>query len=203
IMQNLGEIGVANHFIKRLNMREQLIKKVDIIPLEVICRNTAAGSICKMLGLKEGDKLPRAIVEFCYKDDALGDPLVSEEHILAFDWASPSEINELIATTLRVNDYLSGLFRAIGIKLVDFKLEFGRHVDENGNMSILLADEISPDSCRLWDVDTGKKLDKDRFRQDLGGVTDAYNEIATRFGLIRPSSGSGPKLSVVRNGDDT
>lgn len=201
IMQSLDKIGVENHFIKRLNMREQLIKKVEIIPLEVICRNTAAGSICKMLGLKEGEKLPRTIVEFCYKDDALGDPLVSEEHILAFDWATPSELTELVSMTLRVNDFLSGLFQGIGIQLVDFKIEFGRYVDENGNMSILLADEISPDSCRLWDIETKKKLDKDRFRQDLGGVTDAYSEIACRLGLVPSSQKQAPTLSIVSTGD--
>ncbi len=202
VMLGLEDIGIPTHFIKRLNMREQLIKKVEIIPLEVICRNIAAGSICKMLGIKEGEKLPRPIVEFCLKRDDLGDPLVSEEHILAFGWASPNEINELVSQTLRINDFLSGLFAGIGIKLVDFKVEYGR-LTENCHTSIVLADEISPDSCRLWDMDTGKKLDKDRFRQDLGGLTDAYTEVATRLGILKENGNTRPSLSVVKNGDGT
>ncbi len=201
IMLSLERIGIPTHFIKRLNMREQLIKKVEIIPLEVICRNVAAGSICKMLGLKEGEKLPRSIIEFCYKKDELGDPLVTEEHILAFGWANASELDEMTALTLRINDFLSGMFAAIGIRLVDFKIEFGRYIDENGDKLILLADEISPDSCRLWDLKTNKKLDKDRFRRDLGNVVDAYNEIATRLGIIKPNPAHSPNLSIVKNED--
>ncbi|PHR90997.1 MAG: phosphoribosylaminoimidazolesuccinocarboxamide synthase [Robiginitomaculum sp.] len=202
IMISLGRIGIPTHFIKRLNMREQLIKKVDIIPIEVICRNVAAGSICKMLGLEEGETLPRSIIEFCYKKDELGDPLVSEEHITAFGWASTAEIDEMTAMALRINDFLCGMFAAVGIRLIDFKIEFGRHTDENGDFQILLADEISPDSCRLWDMKTDKKLDKDRFRRDLGGVTEAYTEVATRLGLIKDNpKKSTPTLSIVPNGD--
>lgn len=186
IMTRLGGVGIPNHFIKRLNMREQLIKKVEIIPLEVIVRNVAAGTMSKRLGIAEGTQLPRAIVEFCLKDDALGDPLVSEEHIAAFGWAQPHEMDELIALSLRVNDFMSGLFAGVGIKLVDFKLEFGRFF-ENDMQRVILADEISPDSCRLWDLETNEKLDKDRFRRDLGGVTEAYSEVARRLGIIKES----------------
>ena len=182
MMTRLGGVGIPNHFIKRLNMREQLVKKVEIIPLEVIVRNVAS----KRRGSAEGTQLPRAIVEFCLKDDALGDPLVSEEHIAAFSWAQPHEMDELIALSLRVNDFMSGLFAGVGIKLVDFKLEFGRFF-ENDMQRVILADEISPDSCRLWDLETNEKLDKDRFRRDLGGVTEAYSEVARRLGIIKES----------------
>jgi len=202
IMLSLGNIGIPTHFIKRLNMREQLIKEVEIIPLEVICRNIAAGSICKMLGLEEGSNLPRSIIEFCYKKDELNDPLVAEEHILAFGWASSAEIDEMTALTLRINDFLCGLFAGIGIQLVDFKIEFGRYTDENGDQMILLADEISPDSCRLWDSVTKKKLDKDRFRRDLGDVVDAYTEVATRLGILKQNPAAPPKLSIVSNEDE-
>ncbi len=198
IMVALGRVGIPTHFIKRLNMREQLIRKVEIIPLEVICRNVAAGSMSKRLGIEEGEPLPRAIVEFCLKDDKLGDPLVAEEHVTAFGWASPSEIDELIAMTLRINDFLQGMFFGIGIRLIDFKIEFGRLYDGD-MMQILLADEISPDSCRLWDLETNKKLDKDRFRRDLGEVTEAYAEVATRLGIMKDNPGPVTKLSVVRN----
>lgn len=201
MMIRLGEIGIPTHFIKRLNMREQLIKKVEIVPLEVICRNVAAGTMSKRLGIEEGERLPRAIVEFCLKRDDLGDPLIAEEHIHAFGWATQSEVDEIVGMTLRINDYLQGLFAGIGINLIDFKLEFGRyHVDEGHQ--ILLADEISPDSCRLWDRETNKKLDKDRFRRDLGDVTEAYNEVATRLGIIKPNPASRPNLSVISN-DET
>ena len=198
IMVALSRVGIQNHFIKRLNMREQLIRKVDIIPLEVICRNVAAGSMAKRLGIEEGEELPRAIVEFCLKKDELNDPLIAEEHVTAFGWASPAEIDQLIATTLRVNDFLQGMFFAIGIRLIDFKIEFGR-VFDGDTMQILLADEISPDSCRLWDLETNKKMDKDRFRRDLGGVTEAYAEVATRLGILKDNPGEVTNLSVVRN----
>ena len=199
IMLLLGKIGIPTHFIKRLNMREQLIKEVEIIPLEVICRNVAAGSICPMFGLTEGKRLPRSIIEFCYKKDELNDPLATEEHILAFGWATSQEIDEMTALTLRVNDYLCGLFAGIGIDLIDFKIEFGRYTDENGDQIILLADEISPDSCRLWDSESQKKLDKDRFRRDLGDVVDAYTEVATRLGILNANPKPTPILSVVSN----
>jgi phosphoribosylaminoimidazole-succinocarboxamide synthase len=201
-MLRLGDIGIPTHFIKRLNMREQLIKKVEIIPLEVIVRNIAAGGICKQLGLEEGVRLPRSIIEFCYKKDELGDPLVSEEHITAFGWATPSEIDEIMAITLRVNDFMCGMFAGIGIRLIDFKIEFGRYSDENGDEMILLADEISPDSCRLWDMETDKKLDKDRFRRDLGDVTEAYTEVATRLGILKENPKSAPTLSLVPDQED-
>jgi len=175
-----------------------LIKKVEIVPLEVICRNVAAGSMSKRLGIEEGEKLSRPVVEFCLKRDDLGDPLVSEEHVTAFGWASPAEMDEMIQMTLRINDYLCGLFAAIGIKLIDFKIEFGRLPVDDGHQ-IILADEISPDSCRLWDRDTNEKMDKDRFRRDLGGVTEAYAEVATRLGILKENGKSAAILSVVKD----
>ena len=175
-------------------MREQLVREVEIIPLEVVVRNVAAGSISTRFGLPEGEPLPRTIVEFYYKDDALNDPLVSEEHIAAFNWASPQDIDDMIALALRVNDYLSGLFTGASIRLVDFKLEFGRIYDQNDMPRIILADEISPDSCRLWDMTTGEKMDKDRFRRDMGNVTEAYAEVARRLGIMK-ESGNGDEAN--------
>ncbi len=196
IMTALGGIGVPTHFIRRLNMREQLIRQVEIIPIEIIVRNIAAGTISKRLGIEEGTPLPRPIVEFCYKDDSLGDPLVAEEHIIAFNWATQQDLDDMIALALRVNDFLSGLFLGVGIKLVDFKIEVGR-IYEGDFQRLVVADEISPDSCRLWDVETGEKLDKDVFRRDLGNLADAYTEVARRLGIM-PRNGtppaSGPKL---------
>src|SRR5688572_20484795 len=183
IFSRLGEIGVPTHFIRRLNMREQLIREVEIVPLEVVVRNVAAGSIAQRLGLEEGVQLPRSIVEFYYKNDALGDPMVAEEHITAFGWANPQEIDEIMALSLRINDFLSGLFLGIGIRLVDFKVEFGR-LYENEMVRIVLADEISPDCCRLWDIETKDRLDKDRFRRDMGGLVEAYQEVARRLGIL-------------------
>ena len=196
IFQKLNDIGVPTHFIKRINMREQLIREVEIIPLEIVVRNVAAGSLATRLGLEEGAALPRSIIEFYYKNDALNDPMVSEEHITAFGWATPQEIDEIMQLAIRVNDFLVGLCLGIGIRLVDFKIEFGRHY-ENDNVRIILADEISPDNCRLWDITTGDKLDKDRFRRDLGGVLEAYQEVAKRLGVLtehRPPKGPGPVL---------
>jgi phosphoribosylaminoimidazole-succinocarboxamide synthase len=195
VMTRLNTIGVHNHFIRRLNLREQLIKEVEIIPLEVVCRNIAAGSISTRLGLPEGQPLPRSIIEFYFKDDKLGDPLVTEEHITAFNWASTQEIDDMLAMTLRVNDFLSGLFSGVGITLVDFKIEFGR-VWEGEFGRVILADEISPDSCRLWDLQTNEKLDKDRFRRDLGGVVEAYSEVARRLGIM-PESVQGENKGPV------
>jgi phosphoribosylaminoimidazole-succinocarboxamide synthase len=183
VFQRLNEIGVPTHFIRRLNMREQLIREVEMIPLEVVVRNVAAGSIAERLGMEEGTPLPRSIVEFYYKKDELNDPMVSEEHITAFGWANPQEIDDIMSLALRVNDFLSGLFLGVGIRLVDFKMEFGRHY-ENDMVRIVLADEISPDSCRLWDVETSNKLDKDRFRRNLGGLIEAYSEVARRLGIL-------------------
>ncbi len=182
LFQKLGDIGIPTHFIKRLNMREQLIREVEIIPLEVVVRNVPAGSLATRIGVDEGTPLPRSIVEFYYKSDKLGDPMVTEEHITAFGWANPQEMDDIMSLILRINDFLSGLFIAVGIRLIDFKCEFGR-LWENEQMRIVLADEISPDCCRLWDVATDNKLDKDRFRRDLGGLVEAYQEVARRLGL--------------------
>ena len=194
-MSGLNAIGVPTHFIRRLNMREQLIRMVEMIPLEVVVRNYAAGSISKRLGIPEGQQLPRPVIEFYYKDDALGDPLVTEEHIIAFNWAGQQDIDDMIALALRVNDFLSGMFLGVGIRLVDFKIEIGR-VYEGDFQRLIVADEISPDSCRLWDIETGRKLDKDVFRQDLGNLADAYTEVARRLGVMPRTSGraTGPKL---------
>ncbi|MEG3178050.1 MULTISPECIES: phosphoribosylaminoimidazolesuccinocarboxamide synthase [unclassified Sphingomonas] len=179
----LGLIGVPTHFIRRLNMREQLIRQVEIIPIEVVVRNVAAGSISTRLGIEEGTQLPRTIIEYYYKDDALGDPMITDEHIAAFGWAGQEEMHDIADLAIRINDFLCGLFAGIGIRLVDFKLEFGR-VWDNDFPRILLADEISPDGCRLWDMTTNEKLDKDRFRRDLGGEVEAYQEVARRLGLL-------------------
>ena len=196
-MTGLMQIGVPTHFIKRLNMREQLIRQVEIIPLEVIVRNFAAGTICKRLGLEEGAPLPRPIIEFCYKDDSLGDPLVSEEHIAAFGWASQQDLDDMVSMALRVNDFMSGLMLAVGIRLIDFKIEIGRAWD-NDFMRLILADEISPDSCRLWDIETGQKLDKDVFRRDLGDLADAYTEVARRLGVL-PTNAPAPSKPTLIN----
>jgi len=189
LMTRLNEAGIPTHFLRRLNMREQLVREVEIIPLEVVVRNVAAGSLATRFGLSEGTPLPRSIVEFYYKNDALSDPLVSEEHITAFGWATTQEIDEILNLALRINDFLSGLFLGVGLRLVDFKIEFGR-LWEGDDMRIVLADEISPDSCRLWDLKTNEKLDKDRFRRDLGNVEEAYQEVARRLGIL-PEGGPG------------
>ncbi|MBL1404896.1 MAG: phosphoribosylaminoimidazolesuccinocarboxamide synthase [Rhizobiales bacterium] len=202
IFSNLNKVGIPTHFIKRLNMREQLIKEVEIIPIEVVVRNVAAGSISERLGIDEGEVLPRSIIEFYYKKDELNDPMVSEEHITAFGWASPAEIDDMMAMAVRVNDFLSGMFIAVGIQLVDFKIEMGRLVEDDV-MRIVLADEISPDSCRLWDVTTGEKMDKDRFRKDLGGMLEAYREVATRLGIMKINEAHGSKGPVLVSDNDT
>jgi len=195
IMTQLNNIGLPTHFLKRLNMREQLIREVEIIPCEVVVRNVAAGSLSKKLGIEEGTVLPRSIIEFYYKNDELGDPMVSEEHITAFGWATPQEIDDMMALALRINDFLTGLFLGIGIRLIDFKVEFGR-LYEGETVRVVLADEISPDSCRLWDTRTNDKMDKDRFRRDLGGLIEAYQEVARRLGILfeNEPKRSGPKL---------
>lgn len=196
-MTGLQAVGIPTHFIKRLNMREQLCRQVEIVPLEVIVRNYAAGSMAKRLGLEEGTQLPRPIVEFSYKDDALGDPLVPEEYIAAFGWASQQELDEIVSMALRVNDFLSGVMHGVGIRLIDFKIEIGR-VWENDFQRLVVADEISPDSCRLWDIETGQKLDKDVFRRDLGNLTDAYTEVAKRLGVL-PSNVTHPNKPTLIN----
>ena len=196
LMTRLGEIGVPTHFIRRLNMREQLIREVEIIPLSVVVRNVAAGSLSTRLGIQEGTRLPRSIIEYHYKNEALQNPMVSEEHITAFGWASTADLDDMVQLTLRVNDFLSGLLLGAGITLVDFKLEFGRLYEED-EMRIVLADEISPDNCRLWDSKTGEKMDKDRFRRDLGKVEEGYQEVARRLGIL-PEAGvrdlKGPEI---------
>jgi phosphoribosylaminoimidazole-succinocarboxamide synthase len=194
-MTGLQAIGIPTHFIKRLNMREQMVRKCEIIPLEVIVRNYAAGSISKRLGIEEGTQMPRPIVEYCYKDDSLGDPLVTEEHIAAFGWASQQDMEDILSLALRVNDFMSGLMLGVGIRLVDFKIEIGR-VYEGDYQRLIIADEISPDSCRLWDIETGRKLDKDVFRRDLGDLTDAYSEVARRLGVL-PKTAQMPKPTIV------
>lgn len=194
-MQGLTNVGIPNHFIRRLNMREQLIRQVEIVPLEVIVRNFAAGSISKRLGLEEGTALPRPIVEYSYKNDALGDPLVPEEYIIAFGWANQQDLDDIVSLALRVNDFLSGVFYGVGIKLVDFKIEIGR-VWDGDFMRLIVADEISPDSCRLWDVKTGEHLDKDVFRRDLGSLTDAYTEVARRLGVL-PTNATAVKPTLI------
>jgi len=194
IMTKLEGIGVPTHFLKSLNMREQLVRQVEIIPLEVVIRNIAAGSLCKRLGVKEGTVLPYPIIEFYYKKDELNDPMVNENHIVTMGWADPYELEEMVSLAWRINDYLNGLFEGIGLKLIDFKVEFGRLWGEYDELYILLADEISPDNCRLWDVKTGEKMDKDRFRQDLGGLVEAYQEVAKRLGLI-------PETGIIQGGN--
>jgi phosphoribosylaminoimidazole-succinocarboxamide synthase len=196
LMVRLGEMGIPTHFVRRLNMREQLVREVEIVPIEVVCRNIAAGSLSKRFGIAEGTALPRSILEYYYKSDELGDPMVTEEHITAFGWADTQDMDDMISMTLRINDYLSGLFLGIGLKLVDFKVEYGR-LWEDEQMRIVLADEISPDNCRLWDSKTNEKLDKDRFREDLGKVEEAYQEVARRLGILPeggPTDVTGPKV---------
>ena len=187
ILSNLSQIGIQNHLVKRLNMREQVIKLVEIIPIEFILRNVATGSLTKRLGIEDGTILKKPLIEYCLKDDDLGDPLIAEDHIYAFDWASEEEIEKIKKMILRINDFMIGMFRGVGIKLIDFKLEFGR-IKTNGKNDVILADEISPDTCRLWDSITEKKLDKDRFRKDLGDLIPAYTEVAKRLGILHEQS---------------
>ena len=187
ILTNLGQIGIKNHLVKRLNMREQIIKLVEIIPIEFIVRNVATGSITKRLGIEDGTILKEPLLEYCLKNDKLGDPLIAEEHILAFEWASKQELEKVKKSILRINDFMIGMFRGVGIRLIDFKLEFGR-IKTNGKSDVILADEISPDTCRLWDSVTDKKLDKDRFRKDLGDLIPAYTDVAKRLGILHENT---------------
>ena len=204
ILTYLSQVGIKNHLVKRLNMREQLIKRVEIIPIEFVVRNIATGSLTNRLGIEEGTVLNSTLIEYCLKDDKLGDPLISKEHIYTFKWATRREIEKIDRQLLRINDFLVGLFRGIGIKLVDFKVEFGRYKNNSKN-EILLADEISPDTCRLWDMNTEKKLDKDRFRKNLGHLIEAYQEVAKRLGIlheqsnIRPLRFPKPKAVKIKN----
>ena len=198
ILSNLNQIGIKNHLIKRINMREQLVKIVEIIPIEFIVRNIASGSLTKRLGIEEGTVLNRPLIEYCLKNDDLGDPLISREHILTFNWLDEESLNLINEKCKRINDFLQGMFRGVGIKLVDFKVEFGK-TNEN---KIILADEISPDTCRLWDQNTEKKLDKDRFRNDLGDLVGSYQEVARRLGILHEQSNIKPikfeKLKEVK-----
>tara|TARA_B100001741_G_scaffold224067_1_gene186093 strand:+ start:893 stop:1681 length:789 start_codon:yes stop_codon:yes gene_type:complete len=188
ILNNLNQVGIKTHLIKRLNMREQLIRLVEIIPVEFIVRNIATGSLTRKLGIPDGTILSKPLIEYSYKNDDLGDPLVAREHVLEFKWVKDSKSLDYInKNCLRINDFMQGMFRGVGIKLVDFKLEFGI-INQDGKESIILADEISPDTCRLWDVVSEKKLDKDRFRKDLGNIIQAYQEVARRLGIIHEES---------------
>lgn len=189
LMTRLSEIGIPTHFVRRLNMREQLVREVEIVPVKIAVRNIAAGSFATRFGMAEGTPLPRSIVEYRYMSEELGHPIVSEEHITAFGWAVPQELDDILALSLRINDFLMGLFLGVGIRLVDFNLEYGR-LWTGDELRIVLADEISPDNCRLWDIKTNERMDKDRFRQDLGQVEEAYQEVARRLGIL-PESGPG------------
>ncbi len=201
ILSNLSQIGIKNHLVKRINMREQLVKFVEIIPIEFIVRNIATGSLTKRLGIEDGTMLNRPLIEYCLKQDELGDPLISREHILTFDWLSKIDLDWITEECKRINDFLQGMFRGVGIKLVDFKVEFGRSSIDN---NIILADEISPDTCRLWDVKTERKLDKDIFRKNLGNLIDGYQEVARRLDIlheqtnIRPLKFTKPKAVKIK-----
>lgn len=177
LMKMLEEHGIPTHFVQELNERETLVKKVSIIPLEVIVRNIAAGSLAKRLGMEEGTKLSSTVLEYCYKNDALGDPMVNAYHIQAMGFATKEEMDRIADYALQIDRILGDYLKAVHIELIDFKLEFGKTADG----TIVLADEISPDTCRFWDTRTGEKLDKDRFRRDLGGVEDAYHEVLKRL----------------------
>ncbi|QEY33986.1 phosphoribosylaminoimidazolesuccinocarboxamide synthase [Caproiciproducens galactitolivorans] len=178
LFKMLEEKGIKTHFVEELSDRETVVKKVEIVPLEVIVRNKAAGSLATRLGMEEGTPMKSTVLEFCYKNDDLGDPMVNEYHILAAGFATKEEIDQISAMSLKINEILKEFFLSVNIELIDFKLEFGRCAD-----GIILADEISPDTCRFWDVNTHQKLDKDRFRRDLGGVEEAYAEVMKRIGL--------------------
>ena len=177
IFNKLKEAGIPTHHIETLNDRDQLCLKVNIVPLEVIVRNVIAGSMAKRLGIEEGTPAPNTIFEICYKEDSLGDPLINDHHAVALGAATYEELNEIYSLTGRINEVLKDLFASVGIRLIDFKIEFGRTPDGK----IILADEISPDTCRFWDAKTGEKLDKDRFRRDMGKVIEAYEEINARL----------------------
>ena len=189
ILSNLSQIGIKNHLVKRINMREQLVKFVDIIPIEFVVRNIATGSLTKRLGIEDGTVLNHPLIEYCLKNDDLGDPLISREHIITFDWLNIIELDWITEECKRINDFLQGMFRGVGIKLVDFKVEFGRTSQDN---NIILADEISPDTCRLWDTKTERKLDKDIFRKDLGNLVDGYQEVAKRLDILHEQSNVRP-----------
>ena len=200
LLSSLGQCGIKTHLVKRLNMREQLIKKAEIIPIEFVVRNIATGSLSKRLGISEGTILEKPLLEYYLKNDELGDPIITKEHIYEFDWATEKEIIIIDQMSLRINDLLQGIFRGVGIKLVDFKIEYGRIMNKNKEINeIILADEISPDTCRLWDMKTEKKLDKDRFRNDLGNLIEAYQDVARRLGIMHEET----NISEVNFGKTT
>ena len=183
-MTGLNAIGVPTHFIRRLNMREQMVRMAEIIPLEVVVRNFAAGELSKNLGIPEGTPLPRPIVEYYYKDDRLGTPMVSEEHVIAFNWASQQDLDDIVALSLRVNDFLSGVMMGVGIRLADFRIEVGR-IWEGDYMRLIVADEISPDSCRLWDMRSASEaMERDGVAREPGPLADPYTELARRLGVL-------------------
>lgn len=175
VFEFLQAEGIPTHFVESLNEREMLVKKVEIVLVEVIVRNRAAGSLCRLLDLEEGKELTKPVLEFCYKRDDLGDPLINEDHIEILDLATKEEVETIKTYTLKINELMSRFFENLNLELIDFKLEFGRHKGE-----IILADEISPDTCRIWEIGTGNKLDKDRFRHDLGNIKEAYQEVLSR-----------------------
>jgi len=183
LMTRLGDIGVPTHFVRRLNMREQLVREVEVLPIDVVVHNAAAGEFVEKFSLQEGTPLPRSIIEFYLRSDELGDPLVSEEHITAFGWAATQDIDDMIHLSLRVNDFMTGLFMGAGIKLVDFTLTYGRLYFED-DVRLVIADEISPDSCRLWDLQSNEPMDMDRFVKDLDNVAEGYQEVARRLGIL-------------------
>jgi phosphoribosylaminoimidazole-succinocarboxamide synthase len=177
LMKLLEKEGIPTHFVEEISDRETIVKKVTIVPLEVIVRNIAAGSLSKRIGLPEGTPMKKTVLEYCYKDDALGDPMVNEYHILAMEWCTKEELDLIAKYSLKINEVLSAYLKEVNIQLIDFKLEFGKLSDG----TIVLADEISPDTCRFWDTVTKEKLDKDRFRRDMGGEEDAYKEVMKRL----------------------
>ncbi len=177
LMKMLEQKGIPTHFVEELSDRETVVRRVTIVPLEVIVRNIAAGSLSKRLGLAEGTRLASTVLEYCYKDDELGDPMINEYHIAALKLATPEELEKIAGYSLRINVLLTEYLKDLGIELIDFKLEYGR----TGDGTVILADEISPDTCRFWDSQTGEKLDKDRFRRDMGGAEDAYQEVLRRL----------------------
>ena len=202
IFTNLNQVGIKNHLVKRINMREQLVKQLEIIPIEFVVRNIATGSLTTRLGIEDGTVLDRPLIEHFLKNDELGDPLITREHILSFNWLNDLALDWINEECRRINDFLQGMFRGIGIKLVDFKVEFGISGEDKND--IMLADEISPDTCRLWDLTTEKKLDKDIFRKDLGNLIEGYQEVARRLNIlheranIRPLKFTKPRAVKIK-----
>ncbi len=192
-MSGLNSVGVPTHFIRRINMREQLVRMAEILPLEIVVRNFAAGDLSTRLGIPEGTPLPRPIVEYYFKDDKLGSPLVAEEHIIAFNWANQQDLDDIVALALRVNDFLSGVMMGVGIRLADFRIEVGR-IWEGDFMRLIVADEISPDSCRLWDT---RALEADGTLREPGPLPDVYTELARRLGVLPSNVTHTPKPTLI------